>query len=120
MQCLPHRICEAQPPLPFFLLHEITLDNFFMLMNAIYLKDFASSASPLFPQSNQSTNIYVASFRVHSCLCLPNPESFHKLRDEIMFCTSLRRRKQWASAAPLLLQHDKFKFRGALGLGLDN
>ncbi|CAN8098862.1 unnamed protein product [Discula destructiva] len=28
-----------------------------------------------------------------------------------MFCTSLRRRKQWATAATVLLKHDKFKFR---------
>ncbi|KAJ4397214.1 hypothetical protein N0V93_001438 [Gnomoniopsis smithogilvyi] len=28
-----------------------------------------------------------------------------------MFCTSLRRRKQWAAAAPLLLQHGKPRFR---------
>ncbi|KAF3769088.1 hypothetical protein M406DRAFT_72038 [Cryphonectria parasitica EP155] len=28
-----------------------------------------------------------------------------------MFCTSLRRRRQWASAVPYLLQHDKMKFR---------
>lgn len=32
-----------------------------------------------------------------------------------MFCTSLRRRKQWAAAVPHLVQHDKLKFRGMYG-----
>lgn len=35
-----------------------------------------------------------------------------------MFCTSLRRRKQWAPAVPHLTQHDKLKFRGTLSCAL--
>lgn len=35
-----------------------------------------------------------------------------------MFCTSLRSRKDWASAVSYLLQYDKMKFRGPLPLWL--